>query len=131
MLGAVRVQPRERGIHVIQLRREARLAAQPVFARGDREPRGDDALERLRVADAGREHLAAPAEPPPAVQEHDEGRTRGVGRSQIERERTETGRLSDVDLEDRRHGQSRNWNSGMNCVQYFSPAARMVGKSGT
>lgn len=27
--------------------------------------------------------------------------------------------------------QSRNSNSGMNCVEYFSPAARITEKSGT
>ena len=78
VLGAVRVQPRERGIHVVQLRGKARLAAQPVFARGDGEPRRDDAVERLRIADARREHLAAAAQPPPAVQEHDEGCAGGI-----------------------------------------------------
>ena len=83
------LQPRERGIHVVQLRGEARLAAQPVFARGDGETRRDDAIERLRVADARREDLAAAAQPPPAVQEHDEGCAGGFGCPQVERQRAE------------------------------------------
>jgi len=106
VFGAMPLQPRDRRIHVIQLRGEARLTAEPVFARGDRETRGHDAIERPCVADPRREHLAGAAQPPPAVEEHDEGSCGGIRGPQVEGERTEPLRLREVDLEDRRHDDS-------------------------
>ncbi len=104
VLGAVQAQPVQRGIHVVELRGEARLAAQAVLARRDREAGGDDAVERVGIAEAGGEDLAAAAQPAASVQEDDERRAIGAGRPQIERQRTEPFGLREVDLVERRHG---------------------------